>query len=260
MERREARGGCADRRLNLSQPESVCAQCSLSLGGCVHTSFSLSMSSHCRPSPGPRAITPYLLGSPVASSGSQSQSDAAGHHQPEAAKSTSPTGTQESRPPAPPSAADLSRTHSARSARLSSSLLPALRLAGLAPDPDRERDRARDRSSRDMRSSSSRSSKDTHTKPRPLLVLKLSGSSFLDTVIRDDKSKDPIYILETAGENTHIYRLDHPRDEPIRAATVQWPVHPVRVKGKSGRSIQFGNGSWREAEDILKNGPLGNTA
>ena len=108
-----------------------------------------------------------------------------------------------------------------------------------------------------MRSSRPR---DQAPKPKPLLVLKLSSSSFLDTVIRDDKSKDPIYILETANDLTPIYRLDHPRDEPIKAATIQWPVHPVRTKGKSGRSVQFGAGSWRDAEDILKSGPLGNTA
>ncbi|KAI0373930.1 hypothetical protein BV20DRAFT_977209 [Pilatotrama ljubarskyi] len=108
-----------------------------------------------------------------------------------------------------------------------------------------------------MRSSSAR---EASTKPRPLLVLKLSSSSFLDTIIRDDKTKDPIYINETTRDLTNIYRLDHPRDEPVKAATVQWPLHPVRIKGKSGRQVQFGNGSWREAEDLLKSGPLGSTA
>lgn len=108
-----------------------------------------------------------------------------------------------------------------------------------------------------MRSSRPR---DQPSKPRPLAVLKLSGSSFLDTIVRDDKNKDPLYIIETSAETTVIYRLDHPRDEAIKAATIQWPVHPVRTRGKSGRSVQIGNGSWREAEDLLKSGPLGNTA
>ncbi|RPD57513.1 hypothetical protein L226DRAFT_457721 [Lentinus tigrinus ALCF2SS1-7] len=108
-----------------------------------------------------------------------------------------------------------------------------------------------------MRSSRPR---DQPSKPKPLAVLKLSGSSFLDTIIRDDKNKDPLYICETTGETTTIYRLDHPRDEAVKAATIQWPVHPVRTRGKSGRSVQIGNGSWREAEDLLKCGPLGNTA
>ncbi|KAH9942355.1 uncharacterized protein BXZ73DRAFT_74628 [Epithele typhae] len=108
-----------------------------------------------------------------------------------------------------------------------------------------------------MRSSRSR---DAPTRSKALLTLKLSGSSFLDTVIRDDRTKDPLYILETSNDLTTIYRLDHPRDEPIKAATVQWPLHPVRVKGKSGRTVQIGGGSWREAEEFLKSGPLGNTA
>ena len=149
---------------------------------------------------------------------------------------------------------DLSRSTSARSARLSSSLLPALRLAGLAPDPGRERERARE-----MRSSS-RSSRDAPSKSKALLTLKLSASSFLDSVIRDDRTKDPLYILETGSEITTIYRLDHIHDVPVKTASVRWPIHPVRVKGKSGRSVQFGAGTWREAEDILKSGPLGNTA
>ncbi|KAI0744086.1 hypothetical protein C8Q80DRAFT_1272673 [Daedaleopsis nitida] len=167
----------------------------------------------------------------------------AGHQQDGAGD---PSTTQESRPSSQ-QCPNLSRSSSARSARLSSSLIPALRLAGLALDHDRDRD---------MRSSR----RESTPKPKPLLVLKLSGSSFLDSVIRDDKSKDPIYITETSNEVTSLYRLDHPRDEPTKAATFQWPIHPVRTKGRSGRSVQFGNGSWREAEDVLKSGPLGNTA
>lgn len=164
------------------------------------------------------------------------------------------TQTQTQTQPRPSSepSPDLSRSSSARGARLSSSILPALRLAGLAPDPDRDRDRARE-----MRSSRSR---DPPSKSKAILTLKLSGSSFLDTIIRDDRSKDPLYILETSNEVTSIVRLDHPRDVPVKAATVQWPLHPVRAKGKSGRTIQIGGGSWREAEDLLKAGPLGNTA
>ncbi|KAH9858443.1 hypothetical protein C2E23DRAFT_2599 [Lenzites betulinus] len=158
-------------------------------------------------------------------------------------------------PPSP----DLSRSLSARGAsRLSSSFFPALAKARLAlssavsaPAP------APGPRPGDMRHSSAR---EPPPKPRPILILKLSGASFLDTVIRDDKNKDPLYIFETVRELTNIYRLDHPRDEPVKAATVQWPLHPVRVKNKSGRSIQFGNGSWREAEELLKNGPLGSTA
>ncbi|KAH9892672.1 hypothetical protein C8Q73DRAFT_67873 [Cubamyces lactineus] len=155
-----------------------------------------------------------------------------------------------------PSSPDLSRSSSQRGARLSSSFFPALAKARLALS-SASAAASSSPSPREMRSSRPR---EPPPKPKPLLVLKLSGSSFLDTIIRDDKTKDPLYILETARELTSIYRLDHPRDEPVKAATVQWPLHPVRIKGKTGRSIQFGNGSWREAEDLLKTGPLGSTA
>ncbi|OJT01923.1 hypothetical protein TRAPUB_7612 [Trametes pubescens] len=199
-----------------------------------------------QPAPGPHQPSP-----PPASAGQpepEVKSKGKGANQP-------PPNDTHDLPPAP--TPDLSRSLSARGAsRLSSSFFPALAKARLAlaaaasssPPPP---------TPRDMRSSSAR---EQTPKPKPLLILKLSGSSYLDTIIRDDKSKDPVYILETVRELTNIYRLDHPRDEPVKAATVQWPLHPVRVKGKSGRMIQFGNGSWREAEDLLKNGPLGSTA
>ncbi|KAI0663417.1 hypothetical protein C8Q70DRAFT_930541 [Cubamyces menziesii] len=170
----------------------------------------------------------------------------------------SQTATQDPHPTnsPSPSSPDLSRSSSQRGARLSSSFFPALAKARLALS-SASAAASSSPSSREMRSSRPR---EPPPKPKPLLVLKLSGSSFLDTIIRDDKTKDPLYILETARELTSIYRLDHPRDEPVKAATVQWPLHPVRIKGKTGRSIQFGNGSWREAEDLLKTGPLGSTA
>ena len=217
----------------------------LSLPGVVP----VSMSCH-RLSTGQQTITPFLLGF----DSSRPDDPNRPPDQPTPGSTTSPT--QESRSSSDPSP-DLSRSSSARSARRSSSFLPSFRLAGFSSDRDR---RDSDRRNRDMRSSRSGKDSQPKPKPKPLLVLRLSSSSFLDTIIRDDKTKDPLYILETSSENTSIYRLDHIRDEPIKAATVQWPLHPVRVKGKSGRSIQFGNGSWREAEDVLKNGPLGNTA
>ncbi|OSD06978.1 hypothetical protein PYCCODRAFT_1456561 [Trametes coccinea BRFM310] len=169
------------------------------------------------------------------------------------------------------SASILSRSSSQRAARLSS-FFPALAKAGLvlsssssafssspaaAAASSPASAHSSSSSAREMRSSRPR---EQSSKTKALLALKLSGSSFLDTVIRDDKTKDPIYILETVRELTHVYRLDYHRDEPVKAATIQWPIHPVRVKGKTGRSIQFGNGSWREAEELLKTGPLGSNA
>ncbi|OBZ70854.1 hypothetical protein A0H81_09226 [Grifola frondosa] len=96
--------------------------------------------------------------------------------------------------------------------------------------------------------------------PKSLLSLKLSGPSFLDTVIRDESTKEPLYIIETVREVTTVHRLDPVLSLANKTATVEWPLTPVRIKGKSGRTVQLGNGSWRDVEDFFKVGPLGNTA
>jgi len=97
--------------------------------------------------------------------------------------------------------------------------------------------------------------------PTPILTLKLSGPSFLDTVIRDTVSKQPLYIIETVRDLTNIYRLDSRLREAGKAAAVQWPPNFTATgkgKGKSGKSVQMGSGSWRDAEDLLKQSALGN--
>ncbi|GBE80598.1 hypothetical protein SCP_0303130 [Sparassis crispa] len=100
------------------------------------------------------------------------------------------------------------------------------------------------------------------SEPKPFLTLKLSSPSFLDTVIKDDGTKEPLYIVQTAGELTSVHRLDKVRRVATRAAAVQWPPNIIDVaktkgKGRSGKSIQLA-GSWRDAEDFLRLGPLGN--
>ena len=104
-------------------------------------------------------------------------------------------------------------------------------------------------------SSSSRAPGDTS-----LLNLRFSGPSFLDVVVKDGETKDAMYILETVRESTCIYRLNGPTREAIKAATVQWPQTLVKGKGKTGRTVQMGEGRWRDSEEFLKYGALGNTA
>lgn len=95
--------------------------------------------------------------------------------------------------------------------------------------------------------------------PGSLLHIKFSGPSFLDVVAKDNVSKEPLYIIETVREVTTIYRLDHRTREAVRAASVQWPQ--TLVKGKtSGRTVQMGDGRWRDAEEFLKFGTLTNFA
>ncbi|KAH9839221.1 uncharacterized protein C8Q71DRAFT_503334 [Rhodofomes roseus] len=122
--------------------------------------------------------------------------------------------------------------------------------------PDRDRDMVPTRSK-------SLATPRTPAEQPPLLTVKLSGPSFLDTIIRDTVTKDPLYIVETSREMTHVYRLDASRREAGKAASIQWPQtvsQSSKGKGRSGKSIQMSNGSWRDAEDFLKVGALGNLA
>ncbi|THH28385.1 hypothetical protein EUX98_g5809 [Antrodiella citrinella] len=96
--------------------------------------------------------------------------------------------------------------------------------------------------------------------PTPLVSLRLSGPSFLDVVIRDRADKEPVYIIETVSDSTLIYRLDTTTDNAHKVATVQWPNSVIKSKTKSGRTIQMADGRWRDAEDLLKLGPLGSVA
>lgn len=118
---------------------------------------------------------------------------------------------------------------------------------------------------RDMvptRSKSATTPRSTAEQP-PALTVKLSGPSFLDTVIRDTVTKDPLYIIETTRDLTHVYRLDASRREAGKAASIQWPQTvsaSSKGKGRSGKTVQMSNGSWRDTEEFLKAGPLGNLA
>ncbi|KAH8107871.1 hypothetical protein BXZ70DRAFT_1003295 [Cristinia sonorae] len=94
----------------------------------------------------------------------------------------------------------------------------------------------------------------------PLVSFKLSGPSFLDVVLRDREDKQPAYIIETLHEYTAIYRLDAAADTATKVSTIQWPVSVTKSKAKSGRTIQMADGRWRDAEDLLKLGPLGSVA
>ncbi|KAI0949042.1 hypothetical protein AcW1_008755 [Taiwanofungus camphoratus] len=174
------------------------------------------------------------------------------------------------RPPPRPhttGSAVTSPTASSSCGRPSSFSLPApvlrlLDIAGNDKDRDRERSEMPSPSRTQSMSSSGPRAPQPPPGPPPILTLKLSGPSFLDTVIKDNSSKEPLYIIETVADMTSIYRLDSRLREAGKAATIQWPPNVVSGKGKgrSGKSIQMGSGSWRDADDFLKLGALGNLA
>lgn len=98
---------------------------------------------------------------------------------------------------------------------------------------------------------------------RPLLVLKLSSPSFLDSVATDLVAETPLYSVETVGSSTTIWR-SHPwdRDASVKIADICWPKNlPLKGKGRDthGAIIQMGDPPWKDTDNYLKYGSLGNS-
>ena len=92
----------------------------------------------------------------------------------------------------------------------------------------------------------------------PILTLNLSASSFLDTVVTDEFSDSPLYLIETHQDRTNIYRCE--AETTASVAKVQWPSRSKMISANavalSGISIQIRDGKWRPAEEFLKFGSL----
>ncbi|KAG2055385.1 hypothetical protein BDR06DRAFT_996083 [Suillus hirtellus] len=96
---------------------------------------------------------------------------------------------------------------------------------------------------------------------RPLLVLKLSSPSFLDSVATDLVAETPLYSVETVGSSTTIWRSD-PWDASVKIADICWPKDlPLKGKGRDthGAIIQMSEPRWRDTDNYLKYGNLGNS-
>lgn len=97
----------------------------------------------------------------------------------------------------------------------------------------------------------------THSKT-VLVTLKLSSQSFLDSLVKDDASRDPLYVIRTTGTATTVLRRD-PWDGLVKTAEVKWPkVIPTKGKTREtlGVLVQMGDGRWQSADTILKPGSL----
>lgn len=97
----------------------------------------------------------------------------------------------------------------------------------------------------------------THPKS-PLLTLKLSSHSFLDSVVNDDFTAEPLYIINTLGPSTTIERAD-PRGEGNATTTTADIKWPKAVSGKcvsDGILIQLRGARWKGGESLLKRGTL----
>ncbi|KAJ4483829.1 hypothetical protein J3R30DRAFT_3698741 [Lentinula aciculospora] len=88
----------------------------------------------------------------------------------------------------------------------------------------------------------------------PLLVLKLSSSSFLDSEVNDDISRIPLYTIRTNRNQTSVIRsVGH-----TTAGEIEWPVlDPSKGKGKhDGVIIQMRSGRRKPADTFLRPGSI----
>lgn len=97
---------------------------------------------------------------------------------------------------------------------------------------------------------------------RPLLVLKLSSPSFLDSVATDVVAETPLYSVETVGSSTTVWRSD-PWGASVKIADISWPKDiPLKGKGRDTHAalIQMGGPRWKDTDSYLKYGSLGSSS
>ncbi|KAI0058729.1 hypothetical protein BV25DRAFT_1994034 [Artomyces pyxidatus] len=87
----------------------------------------------------------------------------------------------------------------------------------------------------------------------PLLHLKLSSPSFLDSVVHDGTSDNPLYVIETEDNTTKIRRSD--QKGFVNVARVRWRLSErTSRKAKqdlTGVQVSFGKGQWKPADEFL---------
>jgi hypothetical protein len=96
--------------------------------------------------------------------------------------------------------------------------------------------------------------------PSPVLTLKLSSSSFLDSVVRDDRTQQVLYVITTVGWSTTIKRptTGGQKDFKITAADIKWPRTATSrcTDASDGIDIQLGGARWKGSEMLLRRGTL----
>ncbi|KAI0292690.1 hypothetical protein B0F90DRAFT_1671046 [Multifurca ochricompacta] len=88
----------------------------------------------------------------------------------------------------------------------------------------------------------------------PLMVLRLSSPSFLDSVVHDGSSDNPLYVIDTDDNITKVRRSD-PKGF-VNVSRVRWPTDSQRspsrkTKDLAGVEVVFGKGHWKPADDFL---------
>lgn len=90
----------------------------------------------------------------------------------------------------------------------------------------------------------------------PMLTLNLSSSSFLDAIIHDESSENPLYTITTVNATTRLMR----NNGSCMNAEIRWPkVTPLRTKVQretDGILITMGAAQWVGTETLLRPGIL----
>ena len=89
----------------------------------------------------------------------------------------------------------------------------------------------------------------------PLLTMRLSSYSFLDSSIVDTSSQRPLYTIDTSSTSSTITRNDRKRGA-VKAAHIRWPrVLPTKTTGKDvtdGVLVQMRDSRWDTGDTFLK--------
>ena len=95
----------------------------------------------------------------------------------------------------------------------------------------------------------------THHKS-PLLGLKLSSKSFLDTSLQDDLSSTTVYTIKTTRACTTVLRNGN-ENNPLEIATIKWPgavsTSDAR-KDDNSPLIRMKDSRWTEGPVFLRSG------
>ncbi|KAJ7497602.1 hypothetical protein FB451DRAFT_1550428 [Mycena latifolia] len=92
-----------------------------------------------------------------------------------------------------------------------------------------------------------------------LVTLKLSSPSFLDSVVKDSASPNPLYVIRTTGTSTSVLRSDAWDDGFSKTAEIKWPkVIPTKEKTREtlGVLVQMKDGRWQSGDTILRPGTM----
>lgn len=96
----------------------------------------------------------------------------------------------------------------------------------------------------------------TTTQPthHPLMTLRLSSPSFLDSVVHDGSSDNPLYVIDTDDNVTKVRRSD-PKGF-VKVCSVRWPMDPIKSMSRKnkdlvGVEVAFGKGAWKSADEFL---------